>query len=103
MSGPGMARRAWEILAASAIFVGVLVVIDAGALHQPELTLSLVPFAFLLVAALVRLSATRVVLWIAGVAVLSVTLRDARYLGLAVPSVLLGLLVLVRDRRRART
>lgn len=46
-------------MAASAILVGVLAAIDTGLLGEPALLLSLTPLAFLLAAALVRLTTVR--------------------------------------------
>jgi hypothetical protein len=96
--GPGV-REHGEVVGAAAIFVLVLLVIDAAALLQPALTLSLLPFVFLLGAALVPLSPRRAAIWIAGIVVLAIVLRDARYVGLAVPAAIVGLLVFFHRRR----
>lgn len=90
------------VVVSAGILVGVLAVIDAGALGDPALALSLLPFVFVFVAAIVPLTPQRVGVWLGGIALLAIVTGNLRYAGLAFPAVVLLVLLLVqRGRRRA--
>jgi len=90
-----------EVLAATAIFVAVLAVIDAAAFQNASVVLSLLPFLFMVVAALVPLTLRWVAAWIGAVVVPAVISGHARYAGLAYPAILVGVLLMAQRRRRA--
>jgi hypothetical protein len=99
--GP-VVRDHWEVFGAAALFVVVLLFIDGGALGAPVLGLSLVPLAFLGLAAMVRLTMGQVFLWISGIVLLAAVEWDARFVGLAYPAVIvLALLAIERWRTRS--
>ena len=93
-------RNDREILIAIGILLGVLVVIDAGALAQPALVLSLLPLVFLVALALLPLEPWHVLLWMAGVGIVALVVRQPRYLGLGYPAAIVLVLMLVQRRRR---
>lgn len=93
------ARAHWEVLAALAILIGVLLVIDAGSLRRPTLALSFAPLVFLVLAALFPVTLEMVAGWMAAFAGLALTSGDTRYAGLAYPAVVIGTLLLVQRRR----
>jgi cell division protein FtsW (lipid II flippase) len=97
------ARQHWEVYAAAAIMILVVAVIDATAVRDPLLALALGPFIFLVLAALVGVTAGRGVAWIAACVLTALLIGDAQYAGLAYPAVAVVLALGVRHlvaRRR---
>jgi hypothetical protein len=88
-------------MAAAAVLILVLSVIDVVSLGAPVLVLSLAPFLFLVLAALVRLTPRRVLLGVIALALVALTTGDRSYLGLAYPAAVLGVLLIVQGRAQA--
>jgi hypothetical protein len=88
----------WEVMAAAAVLILVLSVIDVVSLGAPILVLSLVPFLFLVLAALVRLTPQRVLLGVIALALVALATGDRSYLGLAYPAAVLGALLIAQGR-----
>jgi hypothetical protein len=99
--GP-IVREHWEVFGAAGIFAVVLLVIDAGSLGAPVLGLSLVPLAFLVLAALIPLTIGQVLIWISGILLLAIIEGEPRFVGLAYPAVIVFALLAV-ERWRARS
>ena len=95
-------RDRWELVAAAIIFIGVLAVIDVVWLRQPGLLLSVAPFAFLLVAALVPLRLRWVGAWIGAFILLALATGRWSYAGLTLPALILALLRAMRRVRVSR-
>jgi hypothetical protein len=76
--------------------------IDVVWLRQPGLLLSVAPFAFLLVAALVPLKPRWVVAWVGGVLLLALATGKWSYTGLTLPALILALLLAMRRVRVSR-
>jgi hypothetical protein len=95
----GGAREHWEIIAASGILVGVLATIDTVFIGQAALVLSVAPFVFILLAALVRLTTGIVAFWIGAFLLLALVTRDARCAALAYPALAMMVLLAVQRRR----
>lgn len=101
MSSGSVGRGQQEVVIAACIFVGVLAVIDAFWLAEPRLVLALVPFVFLLLAALVRLTPRLIGAWIAAIGLLALLSGQYSYAGLAASAgVVLVLVLLQRSRGR---
>ncbi len=91
------ARRHWEVYAAAAIMILVVAVIDATAVRDPLLALALGPFVFLVLGALVGVTAGRAVAWIGACVLTALLIGDARYAALAYPAVAVALALSVRN------
>jgi hypothetical protein len=91
-------REHREVMLAAAILAGVLLVIDTAAIGQLDLVLSLGPLAFLVYAALVKLTPSRLAAWAAALALLGVSRGKLEYAGLAYPVVALALARLLQAR-----
>ena len=94
-----VARAHWEVLAAVAILVGVLLVIDAASIRQPMLLLSFAPLLFLAFAAVFPLKLEVVAAWIAAFVGFAITSREVRYAGLAYPAIALFVPLFIRILR----
>lgn len=97
------ATNHWELLAAVALLLAVLTVIDTAAIHQPELAFSLCPLVFFVLAAIHSFTLRGVAIWIAGLGAVALLAGDLRYVFLSYPAVVLGALLAVRGfaQRRA--
>ncbi len=91
---PPDARRTasnhWEVFAAVAIMILVVAGIDADAVREPRLVLSLAPVVILVVAALTPITVRQVAAWTAASLIAAAVSGDVRYAGLAYPAIALG-------------
>lgn len=88
------ASSSWEIVAASAIMIAVLAVLDVFDAREPIILLSLAPLGLLVFASLRRVGPQMLLLWIAAWGAIAALSWQWRYLGLAYPAAALGLLAI---------
>jgi len=97
-----LVREHWEVAAAAAILIGVLIFIDAASLGEPVLALSLLPLVFLVTAAFVPLTPRRAGIWIGCMVLLAFATREIRYAGLAYPALIVWILLIIHRARQNR-